>query len=374
MSDTRLSMRIAGTSKFTGREGEDWESWIARFETRFGDEENDSLAGILRDVLDGAALDVCTKLGTKDCKDYKNVKKALQEKFAKTTGPRHAHAELRHVQQAPGESAEHFGGRVLKLTRSANPEATEKQLQAAALEHFMCGLSDLSLQERLHARNDIVSLDVAVMAANIYQEKEAVLASMRATQGHVAAAAASPMAAPVRSETGVQNSDCTEVLSIVDELKQEVIGIKKQLQETTAGARRGSQNRGCFQCGEVSHFKRDCPQLTKPLRQEQSTPRTVPVGRGGNQSQRIGCGRRGHWLADCWRTPSSAGGAGRQRAVRNEPSAKCLGCGRPGHWMAECWRIPASTRDFEQRQWTFNGGDQDRFRTPRQGSQNAVNE
>ena len=373
MSETRLSMRIAGTPKFTGREGEDWESWIARFETRFGDEEKDSLAGILRDVLDGAALDVCTKLGAKVCKDYTRVKTALQEKFAKTTGPRHAHAELRHVQQGPGESAEHFGERVLKLTRCANPEATEKQLQAAALEHFMCGLSDLTLQERLNARNDIVSLDVAVMAANVYQEKEAVLASMRATQGHVAAVAANPTAAPVRAETDTLKGSGTDILTIIDELKREVIGLKKQLQETATGARQGSQNRGCFQCGEVSHFKRDCPQL-KPAQQQQNVPRTVPVGRGGNQSQCVGCGRRGHWLADCWRTPSSAGGAGRQRAVRNEPNAKCLGCGRPGHWMAECWHIPASARSLEQNQWAFNDADQDRTGAGRRGSQNAGNE
>ena len=83
MSDSRLSIRIANTVKFTGNEGDNWESWVARFETRFSDEEKESLANILRDVLDWAALDVCAKLGAKACKDYETVKSALQKKNRK---------------------------------------------------------------------------------------------------------------------------------------------------------------------------------------------------------------------------------------------------------------------------------------------------
>ena len=83
MLDSRLSIRIANTVKFTGNEGDNWESWVARFETRFSDEEKESLANILRDVLDGAALDVCAKLGA--CKDYETVKSAMQKKNRKNT-------------------------------------------------------------------------------------------------------------------------------------------------------------------------------------------------------------------------------------------------------------------------------------------------
>ena len=176
MSDSRLSVRIANTVKFTGCEGDEWESWVARFETRFADEKEEVWASILRDVLNGVALDVCAKLGVKACTDYGKLKSALQEKFGKIRDARQAYAELRRVQQGPGESAEACGERVMKLTRCANPGATEKQLQTTALEHFMCGLSDLALQERLHNRDGIISLDLAVMAANKYQKKEAVLA------------------------------------------------------------------------------------------------------------------------------------------------------------------------------------------------------
>lgn len=35
MADTRLSMRVASTNKFSGLQSEDWEKWLARLATRF---------------------------------------------------------------------------------------------------------------------------------------------------------------------------------------------------------------------------------------------------------------------------------------------------------------------------------------------------
>ena len=133
----------------------------------------------------------------------------------------HAHAELRHAQQAPGESAEAFGEIILKLARSAHPEATAKQLQATALEHFMCMLSDLTLQERLHNRDDIVSLNTAIVAANNYK-KEAILASMRTTQGSSMAMAACQTKPPSRRVADTQGHNSKEMISVIDELKKEV--------------------------------------------------------------------------------------------------------------------------------------------------------
>ena len=86
MSDSRLSVRIANNVKFTRCEGDEWESWVARFETRFADEKEEVWASILRDVLDGVALDVCAKLEVKACADYGKLKSALQEKIRQDQG------------------------------------------------------------------------------------------------------------------------------------------------------------------------------------------------------------------------------------------------------------------------------------------------
>ena len=300
----------------------------------------------------------------------------MASKLGKTTNPRHAHAQLRHAQQTPGESAEAYGERILKLTHCANPEATEKQLQSTALEHFMCGLADLTLQERLHTREDIVSLDVAVMAANNYKEKEAVLASMRTTQENSMAMAACQTASPTKVETRTQEHNSTHVLGVIDELKKEVKEIKMHLQATVSANRHAGKEQGCYQCGDVSHFKRDCPRLAKSIQQgEQDTAGATSTRQGESQPQCVGCGGKGHWLSECWRTPGTMGGAGRRRAVRTEPNAQCLGCGRQGHWMAECWRISAASRASEPWQQASRSTDQVRTGSPRrQGPHISGNE
>ena len=156
----------------------------------------------------------------------------------------------------------------MKLARSAHPEATEKQLQATALEHFMCGLSDLTLQERLHNRDDIVSLNTAIVAANNYQKKEAVLASMRTTQGSSMAMAACQTKPPSRRVADTQGHNSKEMISVIDELKKEVKELQMQLQGAKAGEHRAGKEQGCYQCGNITHFKRDCPILGRSRQQE----------------------------------------------------------------------------------------------------------
>ena len=238
----------------------------------------------------------------------------------------------------------------MKLARSAHPEATEKQLQATALEHFMCGLSDLTLQERLHNRDDIVSLNTAIVAANNYQKKEAVLASMRTTQGSSMAMAACQTKPPSRRVADTQGHNSKEMISVIDELKKEVKELQMQLQGAKAGEHRAGKEQGCYQCGNITHFKRDCPILGRSRQQEaQPAAGARPKRQGEDQPHCEGCDRKGHWLSECWRTPTAAGGAGRRRTVQN---AQCLGCGRQGHWMAECWRISAASRSREPWQQT----------------------
>ena len=228
MAFSQLAIKISNTSKFTGGEEADWDTWISRFETRFADVEDKTLAGILLDVLDGTALDVCTKLGKEAYTDYKKLKLTLQSKYGKTSNPRRALAELRCTRQALGESSEAFADRVLVLTKQAYPGFNDQQVQTSALEHFMCGLSDLKLQEKLHARDDVASLDAAVDLSRSYRDKEATLMSMR----NVADVDPTALTASKTVYRGGEKSDQGEdltLLSVVEELRQGLEDIKTQV-------------------------------------------------------------------------------------------------------------------------------------------------
>ena len=348
---TELSMKIHNTTKFSGRTGEDWETWIARFETRFDDLEHDKLAGVLRDVLDGAALDVCGSLDKTTRKDYKSLKSALQRKFGIVSNTRRANAELRQLHQSAAESTDAFSERVQKLTNSANPDMTSAQLDKTALEHFLCGLRDLKLQEILHNNEAVLSLKQAVEICQKLEEKKLTLSAMRTTAGHDAMTlTAADQSSTAGARQNSKDDETSQILAMVGELRNEIRGIKSQMSSNqSSNIQRNRNGRGaCYQCGDTTHFRRDCPQLMGRRQQTQqpaaSKIRSRAISAG---DQCLGCGRRGHVVAECWRTPVAAGGVGYLSSPRDNTGVICLNCKQQGHWAANCWQVGRFTNPRE---------------------------
>ena len=331
-----LSMKIHNTTKFSGHKEENWETWIFRFETRFSSVDEKTLSSVLLDVLDGAALDVCGRLDKETRKDYKKLRGALQKKFGVSSDTRRANAELRQIRQSPGENAESFADRVRKLTNLANPELSSEQLDQAALQHFLCGLCDLKLQERLHNNDTVQTLQKAEEVAQRLQEKDLTLTAMRTSAGQDMVTAVSSSEAQPHTED--EGGPATEILAMIGELRNELKDIKIQINRKQSSNTSNSSNRGaCYQCGDIAHFRRDCPQLPKTRAQEHrpSNQRTMPRAISPGVFCR-GCGRRGHALKECWRTPAAAGGIGPSSTARNRTGVECLNCGKWGHWAADC--------------------------------------
>ena len=333
-----LHMKIHNTTKFNGRKDENWETWIFRFETRFSELDEASLATVLLDVLDGTALDVCGKLGRDDRKSYKKLKDALQKKFGANVDSRRANAELRQVRQQP-----EVADRVRKLTNVANPGLSSTQLEQTAFEQFLCGLSDFKLQEKLHNDDAVLSLQQAIDVAQKVQEKETTLTVMR-TLGSQDTTAVMPSSHATASEgprsEGGDRTSTTEVLAMIGELKDELREVKAQVMRgtnKTPNVISSSSQRACFQCGDITHFKRNCPQILNRRQQRQARPPgTTPSA--AKSLQCLGCGRRGHSITECWRTPVAAGGLGFSSTPQTMENVKCLNCGRQGHWAADCWK------------------------------------
>ena len=288
-----LYSKIHSTTKFSGREEENWETWIFRFETRFGDLEKTKLATALLDLLDGAALDICGNLDKRARSDYRELKGVLQEKFGSSCDTRRARAQLRLIRQLPEENIELFADRVRKLTNLAHPGLSSEQVDHIALDHFLCGLSDLKLQEKLHNDHTVLSLQKAEEVVQRLWEKDLTLAVMRASAGHDTAVAISSEEAQ-----SIEGGQAPDILTILGELRSELNEMKVQLTEhrKPTGSRRGV----CYLCGDTAHFKRDCPQFSNRHKRtaRAATPRAklsaIPPGIPCQ-----GCGRYGHALPEC---------------------------------------------------------------------------
>ena len=164
MEHQRLSLQVASNPKFSGRGGESWEKWLSHFELRFRNVEEKQRGGILIDLLEGVALDECAKLTAKELQDYDAIKKSLCDRFGGEVDTLQAYAELAQAKQEPGEGVEAFGDRIMELIEKSFPSASPVQKQEHGVKQFVCGLTDERLQEKLIAKDDLVSLKKAVQS------------------------------------------------------------------------------------------------------------------------------------------------------------------------------------------------------------------
>eukprot|EP00931_Biecheleriopsis_adriatica_P066932 TRINITY_DN41150_c0_g1_i1.p1 TRINITY_DN41150_c0_g1~~TRINITY_DN41150_c0_g1_i1.p1 ORF type:complete len:253 (-),score=57.53 TRINITY_DN41150_c0_g1_i1:74-742(-) len=88
------------------------------------------------------------------------------------------------------------------------------------------------------------------------------------------------------------------------------------------GGRRRPSDEGCFNCGNLDHLARDCPNKGRSK------------GRDGDQAC-FNCGDRGHIARDC--PEPSRKGKGKESSGRGRPrSDACFTCGESGHLARDC--------------------------------------
>ena len=330
MAESRLSLRVACCSKFSGRSGEDLDKWLSHFELRFRGLKDDERAEALIDVLEGEAFDVCVQLGAEKCTSYKAVKEALQRRFGGSTDPLQAYAELANVSQATTESIEAYAERVLRMTAKAFPGMDTKQLQVNALKPFLCGLVDHELQTRLISRDDVISLDTAVLAAAAFRTKAEVLSAMRAKKDGGTAAVVKNVNQPSHS---ISFGAMPEAPSLL-EMKHQLESIHRTLSQQGSGSGReytprGSVNKrgsGCFHCGDPAHFKRSCPQLQGHQAESGDAALRRAPPQGVPRPFCYGCGRWNHWMSQCFRIPAAAASANKVPGTASSAGTYCWGC------------------------------------------------
>ena len=295
--DPKLLLYARGTP-FSGVEGDNWDTWIARFEARTSPLSDTEKLHVLLGLLEGQALDVCGALSSKEQTDYNKVKSTLEAQFNTKVYELQAFSAFSQATRQPGESIQAFGDRLKSLaqwTYQKQAETNEQVIQTI-VNRFICGIQDPWLQRKLFVDRP-KDLETAVKKVKELHRQQDVIASLTPGPGSVAASYGGP--AP---EHGAARGSSTQwERSAVNNPQQpgryqqpasnsDTLRTRPPAAPTTSQTSRPAREpRRCFGCGEMGHIRRFCPSSRS--------------GRDRTKDSRspwcLCCGEDGHWMAGC---------------------------------------------------------------------------
>ena len=187
-----------------------------------------------------------------------------------------ARERLHNLKRDPGESYVSLGNRVERLARLAYGDLGSKTEMQLALKHFDRALTDVSLRQHLlvlRPRN----LEEAVRAAQqftLVDRPRGRDANVRVVQGG-SAPAPSPSIGVTESHSILPGAKVEALLESMTSQLQSLSTRLSAVERSSTPAQKVSKQ-GCFKCGDLSHFKRNCPILKHSAENEKtgSTVRT----------------------------------------------------------------------------------------------------
>ena len=235
--------------KYDGRTP--WESYLAQFDiaSQINGWDEEEKAAFLATSLTGPALAVLGNLTAEKRTNYKALVSAFTARFGSTHQAELARVRFKSRTRGQDESLPELAEDIERLGRLAYPDAPDQMTDSLSLDQFVDALHDDDTRLRLR-QNCPKTLREAVELA---LELESFLRSSRQRVRQVHA-----IEDPVRRVQGegatrdsggaTQNDDGQKLVQQITEAIQAALS-----------ASPFPRRQGCYLCGEMVHFKRDCP-------------------------------------------------------------------------------------------------------------------
>ena len=191
--------------------------------------------------LTGTALTYADSLPRDRTGTYKELCRAMEERFGDSQLAEVYKSELRSRQRISGESLPALGQEVRRLVQRAYPDIGAQGVEELAVERFREGLIDQEQRMAVH-RSKARTLDDAIKAA---MDTEAWQISERRVGGHH----------KVRVIGAVESQEMKELkdnIQLLTEIVKE-LNIQKDAPKVST-----SRPFACFYCDKSGHMARDC--------------------------------------------------------------------------------------------------------------------
>ena len=236
--------------------------WFGRYELccKVNSWDNDMMALKLPTLLEGEALAVWMDLSEDQQKSYNDSKAAVLEHMAPATFVSLDDFHTRKLQ--PGEGLSVYIHTLRKLLSQAMPGVDRDTKEKLLLHQLLAGLPH-AISRQLRSTGDVDNLEVVLKRAKLLMTLEEIETKVATVHPEV---------------------------QVVDKLRQQIAALTDQV---TALSTTNSCMIRCFNCHQIGHVQRNCPQLRSCYT----------------------CGRKGHLARDCHQG--------------NERGASKMGQGRP---------------------------------------------